>query len=45
MKLQIFKPSNVRIEAIDPDSLEDAFEVIEDEIEREFKIINKLFGE
>lgn len=42
MKLQIFKPT-AKIEAIDPDSLEDAFEVIDDEIEREFKIINKLF--
>ena len=42
MKLQIFKPT-VKIEAIDPDSLEDAFEVIDDEIEREMRIINKLF--
>ena len=30
----IWKPKKERIEAIDPDSLADAFEVIEDEIER-----------
>lgn len=38
------KPSNVRIEAIDPDSLEDALEVANDAINREFEIINKLFN-
>lgn len=33
-KMIIWKPSNERIEPIDADSLSDAFEVIEDEIER-----------
>lgn len=32
-----------RIEPIDADSLEDAFEVVNDAIEYEFKAINKLF--
>ena len=32
-----------RIEAIDADSLEDAFEVIENAIEDEFKAINHFF--
>ena len=35
----IWKPSQERIEAIDPDSLADAFEVIEDEIETLFQTL------
>ena len=35
--------NNERIEPIDADSLDDAFEVIENAIEDEFKAINRLF--
>ena len=33
-KMTIWKPSRERIEPINPDSLSDAFEVADDEIER-----------
>lgn len=36
-KMIIWKPSRERIEPIDEDSLADAFEVADDEIERIFK--------
>ena len=35
-KMIIWKPSRERIEPIDPDSLSDAFEVADDEIEKVF---------
>ena len=38
-KMIIWKPSKERIEPIDADSLADAFEVIEDEIERIFQTL------
>ena len=38
-KTIIWQPSKERIEPIDADSLSDAFEVIEDEIERIFQTL------
>ena len=38
----IWKPKKERIEAIDPDSLADAFEVIEDEIETLFQTLKTV---
>lgn len=35
--------NNERIEPIDADSLEDAFEVVDDAIEDDFKSINNFF--
>jgi hypothetical protein len=40
-KINPFFPRNERIEAINPDSLDDAFEVASDEIERIFNFLKK----
>ena len=42
-KINIYKPSDVRYERLDVDSLSDTFEVVNDAINNEYNEINSFF--
>jgi hypothetical protein len=42
-KINIYKPSSVRYERLDVDSLNDTFEVVNDAINNEYNDINYFF--